>query len=238
MTEDIVKRVIKESPILFNQEMVLAYLEGRKTQTRRIAKNIFPLFPTYIDLESQTYADDMGQYRPIAELCPYGQAGDLLWGRETWRPAWWDVDFEWMGIEFRAAKVGDWKTVDTDKLWPDDDRRESVWDSLNIECEKRGVVKNDNGNFIWKDEQNPLKWRPSIFMPRAAARILPTIKSVRLEMLQSISEADAIAEGVGSIEEYQNLWNSINAKRGFGWEVNPPVWVIDFSKEVANGIKN
>jgi hypothetical protein len=222
---------MKESPILFNQEMVTAYFAGHKTQTRRIAKNIVPSNIThFVDLSSQTYRDDKMQYHPIAELCPYGQAGDRLWGRETWRPAWWDADFEWMGIEYKAG--GEWQTVDTDKLWPDDDRRESVWDSLSIECEKRGVAKNESGNFIWKDEQNPLNWRPSIFMPRAAARILPIIKSVRLEMLQSISEADAIAEGVGSISEYQQLWDKLNKNRGYPWESNPPVWVVEFAPNI------
>ncbi len=239
---------MKESSILFNQEMVTAYFENRKTQTRRTAKNIFPLFPTYIDLESQTYADDMGQHRPIAELCPYGQAGDRLWGRETWRPRSWGSCFDWMMIEYKAG--GSITQAYTRDLFQDP---ETAWVKISRECLKLNNPQSGSGDWIL---DKPLNWRPSIFMPRAAARILPTIKSVRLEMLQSISEADAIAEGVKQVGDrlwkcygncpghktghdkrssatasFMSLWNSINAKRGFGWDVNPPVWVIEFYKD-------
>lgn len=79
---------VKERPILFSGEMVKVILEGRKTQTRRVMK-------------PQPGDDLMEEYRRIAErhgvtkkpeefaasciLCPYGQPGDRLWVRETWR---------------------------------------------------------------------------------------------------------------------------------------------------------
>ena len=86
---------MKERPILFNAEMVKAILEGRKTQTRRIVKKA----PT-TEINHRLIAFDNGwnwqvdrqgviptMHRDIDDpmICPYGQVGDRLWVRETWR---------------------------------------------------------------------------------------------------------------------------------------------------------
>lgn len=66
---------MKERPILFNGPMVRAILEGRKTQTRRIAKE-----PKVIKVVDSKWVSDGISWGPS----PYGQVGDRLWVRETW----------------------------------------------------------------------------------------------------------------------------------------------------------
>lgn len=81
-------------------------------------------------------------------------------------------------------------------------------------------------------------WKPSIHMPRRLARILLEMESVRVERLQDIIAADIEREGVldkpTEINEvlplWIELWDSINGKRGFGWDVNPWVWVVTFKR--------
>jgi hypothetical protein len=80
-------------------------------------------------------------------------------------------------------------------------------------------------------------------MPRWACRLVLEIVNVRLEPLNAISIEDACAEGWPTeyakshaaekcypIAWYGALWDSINAKRGFGWDKNPWVWVIEFRR--------
>ena len=54
------------------------------------------------------------------------------------------------------------------------------------------------------------------------------IKDIYCESLHDITEANAIAEGVASVEEYRELWDSINGKTKDRWANNPLVWVITF----------
>lgn len=90
------------------------------------------------------------------------------------------------------------------------------------------------------------KWKPSIFMPRKFSRITLEITNIRVERLQDITEKDAIKEGVPPFspngmavsstiprKQFCVLWNSINSDRGYSWESNPWVWVIEFVREVG-----
>lgn len=87
-------------------------------------------------------------------------------------------------------------------------------------------------------------WRPSIHMPKEAARIWLKVKDVRVEKLQEITADGIRNEGLSSMavytgdmeiaqEEFKLLWNSTIKKSDldrYGWDTNPYVWVIEFER--------
>jgi len=68
------------------------------------------------------------------------------------------------------------------------------------------------------------------------ARLRKEVEAVRVELVQDISFEDCCAEGIEAKNsliaygKWQDLWNSINVKRGFGWDKNPWVWVVEFGR--------
>jgi hypothetical protein len=202
--------------------MVRALLAGTKTQTRRIAKPV-----THPDLGNLYDAGALVLEREpqhvIDRACPYGQPGDRLWVRETW-----SSDF-----------AGHYPY---DRVWyaADDDRRHDI----EVRKGVRGIYSPESQQFV------SFRWRPSIHMPRSACRLVLEITGVRVERLQDISEADAVAEGIdqdkledaqdrydmvadhnmvgrpSAISAYRDLWESINGAGS--WAANPWVWVVEF----------
>lgn len=100
------------------------------------------------------------------------------------------------------------------------------------------------------------KWKSPVFMPRKYTRIFLKVKNVRAERLQDIVTEDIEAEGICKApyfyyddeeykdfneEEYRDafkeLWDSINKKRGYGWDKNPWVWVIEVER-IKEGVWN
>ena len=86
------------------------------------------------------------------------------------------------------------------------------------------------------------KWKPSIHMPKEAARIWLKVTNVRVERLQEITEVQAQAEGCNSglltgactaRGQFEDLWNSTVKKSDldrYGWDASPWVWVIEFER--------
>jgi len=237
---------MKERPIIFSRDMVRAIVDGTKTQTRRVLKP----WPTIQDdglpnahREGEVcmskftgYPLVIRQHKKLGKItmplpCPYGAEGDRLWVRETWGLT--DVP---VYLLKRNAIVHPEHEGYAAAIYKADGR----WDTPNSK---------DSGAFIWC---------PSIHMPRWASRITLEIVNVRVERLQDISDDDVSAEGIGcrwyNVGPYVNsfpmypafpereggfpteraafevLWDSINAKRGFSWDMNPFVWVIEFRR--------
>jgi hypothetical protein len=92
-----------------------------------------------------------------------------------------------------------------------------------------------NSIFYKADKENKVKkgWKPSIHMPKEAARIWLQIKDVRVERLQQISYADAKAEGVEYPHNFYDLWLKINGP--LSWDANPWVWVVEFEVVSTTG---
>ncbi len=193
---------MKETGTIFQGWGVRAILEGRKTQTRRVIK-------------PQPPSDWGGTSERAALLihCPYGQVGDRLWVRET---------------HIAGRGVGGYAPgVDPDK--------EPFGKTIDV------IYRADDG----ENERTAGPWTPSIHMRRVYSRITLEITGVKVERIQDISEEDAKAEGItakyvgGSLSlanmdylSYQagfcEVWDSINAKRGYGWNVNPWDWALTF----------
>lgn len=107
--------------------------------------------------------------------------------------------------------------------------------------------KAPNGYYYYEDwQRNDIaditKWKPSIHMPKEAARIWLKVMNVRVERLQEITEVQAQAEGCNSglltgactaRGQFEDLWNSTVKKSDidrYGWDANPYVWVISFER--------
>jgi hypothetical protein len=245
--------------LLFVAPMVRSVLDGSKTKTRRTVKPQPPEIFCNGDVAAITNGTQWAFSRmpermahpPGREpgiLCPYGQPGDLLTVKETF--------FAWGRWETRfSAKKGrdEWHFVD-----------------MTLECGKDYLYAADGPSvtqsFIKRKDRlyrggvEPMYWkRPAIFMPRVASRITLEIVSVRVERLQDISEADAIAEGcnpaqhllggddVAVYEAMQWLEKQSGRSRtnhaiarymvlwesinGAGsWAANPWVWVVEFKR--------
>lgn len=109
--------------------------------------------------------------------------------------------------------------------------------------------KAPNGYYYYEDWQrndiaDVTKWKPSIHMPKEAARIWLKVTDVRVERLQEITSEQIGREGVeveypyvlnGEEKRYafSTLWNSTIKKSNlnrYGWDANPWVWVIEFER--------
>lgn len=216
-------------PILFNTEMVRANLEGRKSCTRRIVKGFIPndakwgytaFTPKGCISCRGTFADGYGE-KFFKLPC---EPRDILYVRETWQ-CWRAHRYEATAdIRFRAGG--------------DDVRLQFAngnTDSIN---------RLDYDSFVHKWFSHNGEWKPSLFMPKEAARIFLKVTDVRVERLQEITVDGIRNEGLSSmavhagdmeiaLKEWEKLWNSTIKKSDldrYGWEANPWVFVYEFER--------
>ena len=212
-----------EKPILFNTRMVKAILDGRKTQTRRLCKG---------QPQDGITSPEMIGYKPSYRV------GDILWVRETWNYGYFESSdreldnsqwFEPLPLDYVGG--GYLKALS-----------HFVYRADFTEAEEFEYgMENERG------ERQHIAWRPSIHMPREAARLFLRVKNVRCELLQSITPEDVDAEGckeyaysvsTGELLPskptwFRIIWNETIKKAdlpSYGWEANPWVWVITFER--------
>ncbi|ATG47629.1 hypothetical protein CEW89_08605 [Celeribacter ethanolicus] len=207
-----------DKPIRFSGPMIRALLEGRKSQTRRILKPTAEAFET-----------------------PKFRRGDRLWVREAWRVGAWHYNNAEIAVDYADGPRKEWLYVENgDMLY-------RLIDQSREDAKKAGAPLRDSYyEYSWTPGQGPTRWRPSIHMPRWASRLTLTVTDVRVQRLQEISEADAVAEGCkgfvsrdgedgeGPREEFRALWDSLNADRGFGWSKNPWCAAYTFTVHKCN----
>lgn len=172
-----------------------------------------------------------------------------------WKDCQWaegGIGFPESGVEDHAPyKPGDilyvretWNTTDDCGLFP-------PWPSTGVHYMYRADAPESQA-------AKEAKWRPSIHMPKEAARLFLQVTDVRAERLQSIDEEGAVAEGcvpvvcpdcngcggscpychgTGAIEpamlDFVDTWNSTLKEKDlplYGWSANPWVWVVAFER--------
>lgn len=203
---------VKERPILFSGEMVRAILDGRKTQTRRAVKG--RKIPC-----DKGHDPDLPDQR-FMSVVQGGRWGFGAFGA-TEREAL-EKCIHYGGCPYGKPR---------DRLWV----RETWMNSGRMDPRVFYRADPESGRLGER-----YQWKPSIHMKRVDSRITLEVTGVRVERVQEISPEDAIAEGAMHPEAspaglsarrvFGELWNSINAKRGFGWDVNPWVWVVEFKR--------
>jgi hypothetical protein len=227
-----------DRPISFKAPMIRALLDGTKTQTRRLIKpqpaDDYTKFAGFIGGREElraVFASYEYQSTPVKSKVLFG-VGNRLWVKEAWSGTHVFKDTPPSQRESFATPDG---PCLRDELW--------YW------------ADGDPQNGDWE------KPRPSIHMTRWASRLTLIVTDVRVQRLQDISEADAIAEGVESTEHwrpkdvegkpfgdkwwddatfwahypqlaYASLWNHINGAGA--WEANPWVVAYSFSVHVCN----
>lgn len=218
--------------ILFNTEMVQAILEGRKTCTRR----------KIIRTPSNDEPSGYGFWKE------FNKSDGRWYIKDYTHSCCWLTQEEYMK-KYAPYKAGDILYVR--ETWKRYFKRIGKGEDCHI-VETYSYKANDNTNV--PSEFYEEKWKPSIHMPKVAARIFLKIKDVRVERLQDINGEDSIKEGIQKLSKglygvneetniiYQclsprdaflQLWNSTVNKKDinkYGRKANPWVWVIEFER--------
>lgn len=226
---------MKERPILFSGAMVRALLNGTKTQTRRALKGVPPMpeadcHPNHQWKHVVPYLDSYCN-GPIDVRNPKRMS-------ENW--CWWQVDDRQCLPTFKVPYVpGDLLWVRETWHPYGDDGKESLSLATSTCTGPEHILFRASAS---EAECAIHRWRPAIFMPKWASRISLLVKNIRVERLQDITCADAIAEGIRPSansqtidcdtpdprQDFARLWEGINGSGS--WDANPWVAVIEFER--------
>lgn len=206
-------------PILFNGEMVKAILDGHKTVTRRVIK----MPESFSFLMGEETKDGKKLISVDSDLCP----GCYKYIYARYQPG----DLLYVRETF-------FRKACTPDCAGREDKNECPFNRVGDSCYGYKT------QYI--DSTGDMKWRPSIHMPKEAARIFLRVTGVRAERLQDITEDEALKKGVLRCEEprdvfskaieaqrFQDLWDSTIKPADFdqyGWDANPWVWVYEFER--------
>ncbi|AZV56058.1 hypothetical protein [Clostridium sp. AWRP] len=238
-----------ERPVLFNTQMVQAILQGRKTSTRRIMKNL-----SIKDCEATLKNGKKYKRYTLTNVDRYGNESEDFWFDGPIEDIAHDKDI----IAYAPYKVGDILYV----------RETFCPDYFDNSFENRNAYEADYDKSKVGDCVPEPKWRPSIHMPKKVARLFLKVTDVKAQRLQDITEDEAKAEGIKSYtkdekvykyavsddwwmeycnkhkkagtwwqqmpttakEAFKYLWNSCGYKWPKCWDANPWVWVIELEK--------
>ena len=224
-----------DRPIIFSAPMVRALRAGRKTQTRRLLRNVPP-----------APSDENLVHEPKHEHAYF----DAYCGakKTAANPRGMTEDWCWWTRDDRCGHGCKVRYVPGDRLYV----REAwltwgIFDDL-----KPSLLTGNEGITYLADathsEPLPGRRRASMHMPRWASRLTLIVEDVRVERLQAISEADAVAEGMsepslrqlgGDLAQaawserqvFQRLWNHLHGAES--WDANP--WVVALTFSVQHG---
>lgn len=196
-------------PILFTKENRAATRNGTKTQTRRVIVDDLPVrarFDGHEDRCNEMWWEEID-----------------LTGNATENYFQWDAPY----------RVGEVRYVCEPYRIDMVSANNRVFGDYLDDGEPIDVAVTDAEFERFAARKHPYNRTQARFMYRSLARTFVEITNLRREPLQDISEADTAAEGVEVSSEYwyknfRTLWDSINARRGYGWSTNPTVLVVEY----------
>lgn len=207
---------MSDRPIIFSEPMVNALLEGRKKQTRRVVKSPIGDMDRPFQMDDGSWHVTDSQGRNMSPINVAYSVGDRLWIREAWR-ATESLDHlspKQIGEAAIAAGFhGPWCPYVT------------LADDLTHDWEDTAIIGPESFGYFSEVEG---RYRHARFMPRWVSRLTLIVTDVRVERIQDISEADAIAEGCAAVDEFRDLWNAIQGDGA--WDRND--WVVALSFDV------
>ena len=227
---------MKEHPIIFT-ENIKAILDGRKTQTRRVIKPAkTSATAKYFDPELNNWPIDQGTGKKLH--CPYGQVGDRLWVRETI-----DLDQMMYVADKSYCEMKDMNWYNQTRL--------AILPSIFMPHWASRITLEITGVRVERLQEMPAEdiLKEGIELPESGIGCdIPSPPDAyenwpeekREEWIKGQARATYFARCADvqmCFEAFEKLWDSINAKSGYGWSANPWVWVIEF-KRVDNDKKN